>query len=281
MRRLLLLFFLLLPTFAWAHSPDQLPFVKLNGQDAGIYPVGTSSIPGLVLPQDLALSPLLVTQPLQAQIDTVNLPILPENLPKATFHWDFGDGKKIDGINVAHTYSKIGSYTITLTLSIQDETTEPQLLDLIMLNVIPYANYTLPTASFTVNGNTTTDVYKTRLPFNFKNSLQFVSASKAGSASISHYLWDFGDQQSSQNSSTTHQYDNVLSYAQPLLRVTDSNGFISDTLLQLENSNFTGAVPLAGTATPVAHSSQAKSIALGAIILVGCGLLFGLKRARR
>ena len=283
MRSILLCILLLIPGFAMAHNAQQLPFVSLNGQDAAVYPVGTSSIDGLILPQDVDPSTVLVNQPLNLVIETVNLPILPENLPNASFHWDFADETTADGSTISHTYTKIGSYTITLTLSIKDVTTEPQLLDLILVHVVPSPDYVLPKASFTINGNTTSDPYKNRLPFRFQNPLTFTNTSVAGSAKIEKYLWDFGDRTSSLQSELTHTYDSRLSYAQPLLRVTDQNGFIADALLQVENTSFTGAAPLTAITPPASPQKYWPIIGLGGILVmyIGVRLVKTAKRTRQ
>lgn len=48
--------------------------------------------------------------------------ILPGDPALATYHWDFGDNEKKEGVNVTHTYKKTGNYHAILEITSQKQT---------------------------------------------------------------------------------------------------------------------------------------------------------------
>ena len=54
-----------------------------------------------------------------------------------TYSWDFGDGNTASGQDVTHIYSDNGNYTITLTVSDDDNASSTQTLNVTVNNVAP------------------------------------------------------------------------------------------------------------------------------------------------
>src|SRR3989344_4426201 len=89
---------LLLPGLTYAHSIGQPPYFKVNGVFTDYYPVPSTSLEDLELPQDLATGQHLVGENLEFLIDETALPVPKEVVEKTKFLWDFGDGATAQGL---------------------------------------------------------------------------------------------------------------------------------------------------------------------------------------
>jgi hypothetical protein len=222
---------------AFAHLAGQPPFFKINGKYSNLYPVPTTSLEDLNLPQDLASESYLVGTSLSFEFDTSQLPVSPQALAATKFFWDFGDGSKGEGLKNTHTYSKIGSYFILINAQYQKEQT--QIIQSVLLNIVPSKDFQLPQAIIKINGQKSKDPLTDILKFDFQNPIQFDATESKSSTQITSYTWDFGDRQSSSNATVSHSYDTKQIQVFPVLRIKDSNGFIADNFLELENKKLT------------------------------------------
>ncbi len=241
---LLLLFLLFVPQPVSAHLSGQPPFFKMNGKLSGLYPVQTNSyFPEFTLPQDLAPETYLLDQPVTMEIDTkVLAQIIPQPIiDKTTFTWDFGDGSKGEGLTNTHRYKKMGSYVISINAEYtEDSSTKipPQLIQSVMLHVLPDTKYQLPQAIIKVGGkeeskDSMNDVFEE----NLTEKIQLDgSLSKAPSSKIVSYFWDFDDGESSKDKVASHTYTAKRQYAGPSLRVKDANGFIADNFVGIRHN---------------------------------------------
>ncbi len=227
--------FLLPQPKALAHLFGQPPFFKINGVYSNLYPVPLTSLYNFNLPQDQSPESYLVNQPINFEFDISRLPAPPDVVKKTQFTWDFGDGSKATGLKNSHTYTKIGSYF--LTVDAYDGTTpKPQILESVLVNILPNSQYQLPKAVIKVNGQGTTDPLTDIKIFPFDQNLQLDgTSSTAPSSRIVSYFWDFGDQQSSTEPSPTHFFSKNQTQVFPVLRVKDANGFIADSYIEVEN----------------------------------------------
>ncbi|MEI6478313.1 MAG: PKD domain-containing protein [bacterium] len=261
----------LVPAGALAHTPDQQPFVSIDGGDSKLYPVGSSSLSDIVLPQDLAPASYLVGHTVSFQLKPLNLPFPPELIPKLQIKWDFGDGASASTHDATHAYAKMGSYVIKLTSANPSEGVAPQVLDLIQINIVPRADYKLPVPVIKVEGKQSANPYSDILKFDFTKPLLFDgSASTAGSSPIVSYFWDFGDQNRGSGATTSHSYTTLWSYAAPSLRLTTRDGFFSDAMVQLENPN-----PTDPTASPIPAAAKYPVRQYWPYGLVGLAILAG------
>ncbi|HZZ99055.1 MAG TPA: PKD domain-containing protein [Candidatus Saccharimonadia bacterium] len=248
---------LLQPVNVSAHSVGQPPFLKLNGKYAGFYSVPLSS-DFFVTPQDQSPENYLVNTPIVFEIDPVALQVPQEIIKNSTFRWEFGDDSFGSGLNNTHTYTKQGSYILNITAKYK--TDDAQLIESDVIQVLPDANYVLPTASIKVNGHEIAD------PVNDVRNISFQGVTfevvAHDSSSPATYIWDLGDNVSSKALSVTHSYDKKLQLAYPILRTKDANGFFTDAYVQMENADINPAgviVKPTPSASPIGAFTPAKS----------------------
>ncbi len=226
-----------------AHTIGQPPFFKINGVFSNLYPIPTSSVEGFNLPQDLAADNFLVGQTLNFELDSAKMPAPKEVIDQTQFFWEFGDGTTGNGLKNSHRYPKSGSYILAIKAQYKTDPT-PQLIQSVMLNVLPNKDYKLPQAVIKVNGKIIKDPLADIIKTNFNREITLDgSSSIAGSGKIVSYQWDLGDTQTSTKARLTHQYDSQLNQVFPVLRVKDENGLISDQFIELENGPDLGNNP--------------------------------------
>ncbi len=126
------------------------------------------------------------------------------------YDWDFGDGKMGTGEKPTHTYENAGKYDVRVTVITNDikECTNTALVKE-MVFAAP-----LPDAAFEMDNNI---VYKGKATVNFSNR-------STGSGS---YLWNFGDESTSDLGNPSHNYE-VTGYRTVLLKAY--NEYCSDTV---------------------------------------------------
>ncbi|MEA3495403.1 MAG: C25 family cysteine peptidase, partial [Bacteroidota bacterium] len=127
----------------------------------------------------------------------------------STYNWNFGDGNSSTQTSPSHVYSNSGSYSVKLI-----STTANGCSDSVTQNIIVYPQ---PTASFSVNDST---------QCLSGNSFAFTNSSTGAST----YNWNFGDGNSSTQTSPSHVYSNSGSYSVKLISTT-ANG-CSDSVTQ-------------------------------------------------
>ncbi len=247
---------------AFAHLSNGLPFFKINGQYSALYPVPVTSLENFNLPQDLAPSNYLVNQSLNFEIDITKFSVAPEIVAKTKYNWDFGDGAQVHGLAATHTYTKIGSYILSIYAD-DGQTPKPQLFESVLINILPTMDYQLPKAVIKVNGQEVKNPLVDVLKFAFNGKLKFDgTSSSANSSRIVYYFWDFGDRQSSGSEVATHSFDKVLDRGQifPVLRVKDANGFIADAYAEIDNQNFLQSGTMTNTKNGAGVSTNPKKV---------------------
>ena len=279
MLRLPLIFALLLSSLgaqvALAHNSDQLPFVQIDGLDAKVYPVPSTSLTDFPLPQDVASKSHLPGETVTVGIITQNLPILPEFVPKTLWHWDFGDGTSAEGVQASHFYRKPGSYLIDLLSTTGSET--PQLLDRIQMNILPTANYVLPKAVLSIDGKIPSNPFTDILDSTYGYAARFDGSHSTGDGLT--YFWDFGDTATANTTTAVHTFHVPYLYVSTLLRVVDSNGIISDQFAQLQGLDKAGALPLpVASSTPQPIRNWKPYAVIVAILAIGIGVVAVIKR---
>jgi len=132
------------------------------------------------------------------------------------YRWDFGDGQTSTSANPSHTYQEAGTYTVKLTVTDDQSTTDTSIVTCV---ISPKANIApIPKA----NG-----------PYEGKLN-QAISFSAEGSSDpdgiLIEYRWDFGDGTFSNEKNPTHTYSKEGDYT-VTLTVTDEGGLTStDTI---------------------------------------------------
>ena len=124
--------------------------------------------------------------------------------------WDFGDGQTSTQANPSHVYTSTGSFTVTLTVTDNKAAEDSK----------------VTTATITDSTANQPPVAKANGPYQtvLGSSIQFSSnGSNDPDGSITQFLWDFGDGQTSTLSQPSHTYNSIGSY-NVSLTVTDNQG---------------------------------------------------------
>lgn len=227
---------------AIAHSENQSSFFSINGDYSIKYPVPTTSLPNFDLPEDLDDEVRLVNQPLEMEIDTSKLAEPLEIINKSTISWNFGDGTMATGLRNTHTYSKIGSYIVKITIKYPSDS-KNELLQSVMVNILPNKDYRLPKAIIEVNGKQSQNPLTDLIKVDFKQPINFSAKSSESGSEIVSYVWDFGDGQSSNKVEDSHRYNATVYQYFPLLRIKNADGFISDAFVEVQGDELTAVTP--------------------------------------
>ncbi len=241
-----LLFFMLIfifPNRIYANGAGLPAFFKINDKYAISNPLQAFGITAssFLIPQDFAPENYIVNHPIHFQVDETQLQtVIPQDfLKKTKFSWDFGDGTKADDLENSHTYTKIGSYILVLTINVYEADTSQaptQFIDSFLMNILPEnGNYTLPQAVIKVNKQQVIDPLNKPINIDYNKPITFDASSSTADGKIIDYIWNFGDGQTSTKPIVTHTYTNQYSNI-VVLRVKDTNGFISDAFVGLTNS---------------------------------------------
>ncbi len=137
-----------------------------------------------------------------------------------SYSWDFGDGSSGIGVNPSHTYSAVGSYSVTLIVNdgFQDSDSDSSTVTITSGNQTPVANPGGP-----YSGEVASTVF-------FDGSL----SSDADGDTLS-YSWDFGDGSNGSGVAPNHTYANAGNY----------------TVQLTVNDSLVNSIPVSTTATIV------------------------------
>lgn len=279
MKKLLLILILcliFLPKSTFANGAGLPPFFEVNGKLSIPNPLQVYGITAstFLIPQDFTAENYLINQQINFKVDQDKLgTVIPLSLIKnVRYDWDYGDGTKATGLQNTHSYAKMGSYILVLTINIYPDLTQPptQFVDSFLLNILPDKNYAnLPQSILQINGQMPKDAETKEIDLDFNNSINFdASISQTPGGTVSQYLWNFGDGQTSSQQITTHKYTDP-NFKVVVLRVKDSNGFMSDNFVGLKNT------PQKSVSLPVQTSNSSTIImALLGLLFIICGITY-------
>ncbi len=158
------------------------------------------------------------------------------------WHWNFGDGTESVLENPSHVYNSLGNYSVTLTVI--EDCGKPA-TDLLIIRIVNPIN-------ITVNGTFTATVNETII-FN---------ASVQGGTPPFYSYWDFGDNSSSTNQTTTHIYTEPGVYTVVLL-VTDAIGlqetFETTIIIYTDNLHVSANGPYEGIEEEIVYFNGVAS----------------------
>ena len=161
-----------------------------------------------------------------------------------SYNWDFGDGASINEINPVHTYTGVGVFTATLTVTDEEGLTGSASIEITVDE---------PTENQAPIANASSDVTSGIMPL----TVNFSSEGSVDDIGIVSYLWDFKDGSTSTQLNPTHTFTQAGVYA-VLLTVTDAEG-LTDTDTVTINVETGNLPPLAAVSADVT-SGQAPLV---------------------
>lgn len=227
-----ILYLIIFPIISVAHTTAQLSYFKINGVYTNPYPITSTSVTDFQVPQDSTPQAYLINQTLNFALDTTRLPVPLDTIQKGTLTWNFGDEATAQGLANTHTYSKIGTYLLTINLTVPGDTNQYPIQS-IFLNIVPNKNYQLPKPQIKVNGQTVSS--GSTVLVDLSQSVKLEADLEPQNDQVIEYAWDLGDGNSSSQKSLSHNYVNTQFKLVPILRIKDSQGFIVDTSIVLSN----------------------------------------------
>jgi hypothetical protein len=217
-----------------AHSAGQQPNFKINGVYSDLYPVPSANLTDFGIPQDLATGVYKVNQKINFEIDLQVLGVAKDQIKNTQFDWYFGDGYRGKGIVQSHTYSRTGSYILTIMVG-SPELPTAQLFQSVLINVIDGKSSTIPQAKIKVNGQVIQSSLETvYADLNRPVEVELVDADKFASVS-----WNFADgTQTVMGDKVRHiypvdKYPGGLSIVSATVRAKTADGFIADNYVQI------------------------------------------------
>ncbi len=124
-----------------------------------------------------------------------------------TYSWSFGDGATATGATAAHTYTALGKYTVTLTVTDSAGARSTLSRSITVVDAPPVPAFGVPQGILVANQSITLDG----------------GASVDPDGSIASYTWSFGDGATGTGRSVTHAYASPGAYAVQLT-VRDNDG---------------------------------------------------------
>lgn len=124
----------------------------------------------------------------------------------SSYTWDFGDGTNGSGVTTSHTYSKAGSYSVSLTVTDSFGGTAST-SKTVVVSGVPNAKLTIRPAHPVVGGTT---------------AFSGAASTDTGST-ITSYSWRFGDGGTGSGPSVTHKYTKPGAY-KVTLTIADASG---------------------------------------------------------
>ena len=171
------------------------------------------------------------------------------------YAWDFGDGSTAQGVNVQHSYSAAGTYSVTLRVTddrdgVAEFSAEVTVDDPpnVAPNASATASCTLLSCSFDAGGSSDSD------------------------GTITSYDWDFGDGATGSGIGAVHEYQLAGSY-EATLTITDDDGATGTSVVSVEAIAPSAAVLLRSSATANSQTAVA-SIAVPGQVQTGDQLVY-------
>jgi len=131
-----------------------------------------------------------------------------------SYEWDFGDNTTATGAVVAHTYTAVGNYTVTLTVTDEANQTDT---DTVLVEVVPDTQPPVANAG----ADKQIELGKTA---------NFNGGGSSDNVGIVSYTWTFGDGASGSGVTASHSYGSTGTYTVTLTVRDAAGNTASDTL---------------------------------------------------
>lgn len=133
------------------------------------------------------------------------------NAENAFYSWNFGDGNSSSSKNPSHTYSRSGTYTVTLVVTDEDGGVSSYETTVTVPNILPIAGFSVDRANITTASSVTFDGGS---PYSYDKD-----------GTIVNWTWDFENDSviDAYGSTVTHLFSATGNYT-VVLNVTDNEG---------------------------------------------------------
>lgn len=264
---LLVLALLLFPSSAFAHVSNESVFT-VNGKPADVNKSQELRENLFNLPPDSDQAPenYLIHETLTFETETAHLAFDQKTIENTNYSWNFGDGTKEitqkGATTYSHAYEKIGTFNLRVYADYDGK--GKRLVQSLLLNILPDASYILPQAAILIDNN----LIKTpSLDIALGDTHVFKAATITSPTSrIVSYEWDFDDGTTNNKESTEHKFQLPQYSAAVALRITDENGFYSDTVVNLENNG--------ANEPPIPGNLKVKYVAALGVAVISLVVLF-------
>ena len=276
-----------------AHFRGQ-PFVKINNKSTSIYSVNElAKVNNKTVPSDIAEGIFLPNKKIDFKIDPSVLPFPEEINNKAKYIWNFGDGTRGVGESISHIYKKPGSYRVNIEIKYGDlseygfdSSQLPPTFQLILLNVLPDANYKVPKPiikvegrnkiiNFLKNPSIIIELYNHFPGVRIPKNILFDASESVGK--ISDFAWDF-DGKTASGARVSHSYSDGYFLNGVALKITDEKGFVAYAVFNIGNKDIDEG---SEDKSPIINSNIVKVSIFGFIIIIlSMGIMVLIKRKR-
>jgi hypothetical protein len=198
------------------------PYLLVNGRYAQ-----TNPIQGLatdIFSLDTTSETFVVGESIQFEVDLKNLGFNAD----VRWKWNKSDSNYEEGLKQRHTYSKPGSYFVTL--QVKGPPTNNKFADFnsVRINVAPKEGYVAPSVKIVAEGKDGGEEWDVTYK---------AEVTKDPSATIESYKWFLGDGAQADSQLINHSYKKGFYQAFPFLIVEDSNGLFAAMAFQIDESN--------------------------------------------
>ncbi|WP_054560637.1 PKD domain-containing protein, partial [Croceitalea dokdonensis] len=157
------------------------------------------------------------------------------------YTWDFGDGNSANIANPQHTFTQVGTFTVSLTVEDAQGLTDQTTLT-ITVNDVPNE---APTAVASANPLSGT------VPL----TVDFTGSNSTDDSAVTGYTWDFGDGNSANIADPQHTFTQVGTFTVSLT-VEDAEGLMDQTFLTITVNYVPNEAPIAvASATPLSGNA--------------------------
>ncbi|HSW97663.1 MAG TPA: PKD domain-containing protein [Candidatus Saccharimonadales bacterium] len=258
-----------------AHIGGGPPFLEVDGVYAQTNPYFFND-PKINIPQDYTGKTYLVNKPIELFINLNQLLVPPDIAAQSTFRWTFADSRdvavqRLYGVKQTYTYTKPGSYILTLDVKAPGET-QYTTIDTVQLDVLPNEQYKMPKASMSI----ATDHRQSTKPLLFQSNFSVDPSTK-----VKEIIWGFGDGAIAKEKDALHTYTNLQDYSTfpVIFRVTDDNGFksyagvivesVKGQLHFVDNLGKENTIPVSNTMEKIKNPANNNQIPIMPTILGG------------
>ncbi|WP_055392973.1 PKD domain-containing protein [Flagellimonas eckloniae] len=153
-----------------------------------------------------------------------------------SYSWDFKDGNFSNEADPTHTFTSIGTFDVSLTVTDDNGATDSAIISITVQNPQDNEAPVAVVSAAPESGNAPLEV-------------SFTGSNSTDDVGVTSYLWDFGDGNSSTEADPTHTYTVAGNYT-ATLTVTDAGGLTAMAAVDITVNEPNGSPVAVASATP-------------------------------